>query len=647
MKKKFTPSRIAAVLLCLAFLTSCGANSAQKKADTEAVTDNSEGANASLVTMDMVTYEEDDYYTDWKNENPNYIELNGTSASINGSGAEVKENKITITKAGVYVISGKLKEGQIIVDVQDKGMVKLVLNGVEINCFDSAPVYVKNAGKTIISLEAGTQNIITDGENYVFSDATRDEPSGAIFSKANLTINGSGTLTVNGNYKDGIVSKDDLKITGGNINVYATDDGLMGRDMALVKEANITIEAEGDGIKSTNDTDATKGFIAVEGGTFKITSGADGIQAETAVLVAGGDFTISTGGGSINSSDKTENNNGPWGKGNSNTNTSTSTQTSETETNSTKAIKSASEILITGGTFNIDSSDDAIHSNNSVNITGGEFSIASGDDGIHGDSTITIKDGKINISKSYEGIESAVVSVSGGEIHVVAKDDGINVAGGNDGSSMNGRPGQNGFATSGDNKLNISGGYIVVNATGDGLDANGSIYMTSGTVVVSGPTSSGNGTLDYDGVFQMSGGLIAAAGSSGMAQAPSEESTQYSIIMNYSSTQQAGTLAALKDSNGSTVVAFKPEKEYQSLVISAPELKKGGTYTLYTGGTSTGALSDRLYTGGSYEGGTKVVEFTISTSVTWLSESGVTEAGSSGPGGGNKPGFGGGPGKGK
>lgn len=636
MKKKLLCSKIAAILLCLAFLTSCGTNSGQNTGDTNSVENSSDTTAVSMVTMDMVTYEEDDYYTDWKNENPNYIELNGTSASINGSGAEVKDGKITITKAGVYAISGKLNDGQIIVDLQDEGRVKLVLNGAEVNCSDSAPIYVMNAEKAIISLVDGTQNTLTDGENYVLADSTSEEPSGTVFSKADLSINGNGKLTVHSNYNDGIVSKDELRITGGNINIYSSDDGIIGRDMILAKEGNITIEAKGDGIKSANDTDATKGFIALEGGTYKITAAADGIQAETSVLVTDGSFTITTGGGSINSSDKTDNKNGPWGKESSNTNT----QSSETEANSAKAVKSASAIAISGGTFNIDSSDDALHSNNSVEISGGDFAIASGDDGIHADSTIAIKDGKIDISKSYEGIESAVVSVSDGEINVVAKDDGINIAGGNDQSSMNGRPGQNSFASTGNNKLTIAGGNISVNAAGDGLDANGSIYMTGGQVVVSGPTNDGNGALDYDGVFDISGGVMIASGSSGMAQAPSEESAQYSIIMNYSTTQKAGTLVHLEDSKGNTVATFKPEKDYQSVVICAPELKKDTSYKLYSGGTSTGSEANGLYAGGVYEGGTKVVEFTTSSSVTWLNESGVTEAKSPMPGGGN-PGFGG------
>lgn len=630
--------KLATVLVCTTFLYACSTNSeAGTKATTQ--TETATQVKASIigdkaiksVIGELVTYDKDDYYSDWENENPNYIELNGNTASLKGSGAEVKDSKITITSAGVYVISGKLDDGQIIVDVQDKGTVKFVLNGSEIKSSNNAPIYVKNAGKTIISLQEGTENNIIDGAKYTLADASTDEPSAAIFSKDNLVINGNGKLTVKGNYKDGITSKDDLKIIGGNIKITAVDDGLVGRDILAVKEGTITIESGGDAVKSTNDTDSTQGIVAIENGTFNLKAENDGIQAETAVLIADGSFNITSGGGSVNSTKKAEEGmRAPMAGKNNNT----TAANAETETESAKAIKAVADIGISGGTFNIDSADDSVHSNNNVTISGGDITIASGDDGVHADATITVKGGKINITKSYEGIEASVVTVSDGEIHVTASDDGINVAGGADSSSTNGRSGQNNFSSSGSNKLNINGGYIVVNSTGDGLDANGSIYMTKGTVVISGPTSDGNGALDYDGTFEMTGGFLVSAGSSGMAQAPSDTSTQYSIIMNYPKLQSAGTVVNLQDSEGKTVATFAPVKNYQTVVISSPEFKKGGTYTLYEGEKSTGSGTDGLYTDGKYQDGTKVVDFTISKSVTWLNESGVTTAKSSNPGGG-------------
>jgi len=651
LKSIFIKSAIT--LLCVAMLTSCGKNTGQNLSNDSGATaspslsagkesasntntsvDSGTNTNAGPVTAEMVDYDKNDYYTDWKNQNPTYIELNGNTVAIKGSGAKTDSSKITISSKGTYVISGKLDNGQIIVDVPDNDEIWLVLNGMEINCSDSSPIYVLSADKVIFMLQEGTTNTVTDGATYTFPDAGTDEPNAAIFSKEDMTITGTGTLIVNGNYNNGIISKDDLIITGGIINVTAKDDGLMGKDKVQISEGKITINAGGDGIKSTNDTDEGRGFVAIEGGKFDITAGTDGIQAATSILITGGDFKITTGGGSVNSSTKTDNDQwGRWGP------FATSTA-NRTDSQSAKAIKASLDITIKGGTFVIDSSDDAIHSNNSINISGGDFSITSGDDGIHADSTINIAAGNINISKSYEGIESAVVTISGGNIHVVASDDGINIAGGNDGSSVNGRRGQNAFENNPNNKLYINGGYIVIDAAGDGLDSNGSIYMTDGIVLVNGPTNSGNGALDYGGTFDISGGLLIAAGSSGMAQSTSATSKQYSIAMNFSTVQKAGTLISLADSEGNTVVTFAPKKQYQTVVISSPELINNGSYTLYTGGTATGNALDGLYTDGEYKDGKKVIDFTITSVTTWLNESGVMTGGGANQGGFGNPGFG-------
>jgi hypothetical protein len=656
LNKKSTRYKLLSLLLIAASLAACTNNSetettvAAKTASAQtavaaAVTTASSGDNktVSAATSGTVAYDKDDAYSDWKNENPNYIELKGTTATLNGTGAALSGNQIMIMQSGVYVMSGQLDNGQIIVDIQNKGTVRLVLNGAEIHSKDSAPIYVKNADKAILSLQEGTKNVVSDGAAY--ADTSDDAPSAAIFSKDDLTINGTGQLTVHGSYNNGIMSKDDLKITGGTIEIHSADDGLVGRDIVAVQEGTVIIEAGGDGIKSTNDTDASKGFVSLDGGAYSIKAGADGIQAQTSVLIAGGKYTITTGGGSANGTVKAaEAMPNPRA---AQTQTQT-TAAAAADKQSAKGIKAAADISISGGTFKIDSSDDAVHSNNSLNLTGGEMFISSGDDGLHADASILIGGGKIDIAKSYEGVESKLITISGGETHVVSSDDGINVGGGNDGSSVNGRPGQNSFSTSGDSKLIINGGYVSVDAQGDGLDANGAIAMTGGTVVVNGPTGNNNGALDYDAGFEMTGGFLVAAGSAGMAQAPSEQSAQYSVMMSFSSIQQAGAIVSLKDSKDYTIATFAPKKAYQTVVISSPELKKDGAYTLYTGGTSTGTVTDGLYSKGVNQGGTKIVSFTVSGNVTYLNESGVTTGrtsmqpgGGGGAGGPKGRGFGG------
>ncbi|MDN4494345.1 carbohydrate-binding domain-containing protein [Ureibacillus aquaedulcis] len=638
--RKSNLSKIATPLvMCSALLIACSDTTEENSstsipavAEAESLSTIGNQEIASVI-QDKVSYSDDDNYTDW--DNATSIKLEGDSASFDGNGGVVIDgSNITIRTSGVYEISGKLNDGQIIVNAEDEGTVRLILNGVEINSSTSAPIFVEKAEKTVVSLEDGTTNTLSDGEDYVYENSDDDEPNAALFSKDDLTINGDGTLIVNGNYNNGIASKDELKVTGGTIQIKAADDGLMGRDLVAVKDGKITITAGGDGIKSTNDKDASKAIIAIEGGTFDIESANDGIQAETSLLIADGNFTITSGGGSPETIETNENNQMPGMPGEMKDTAATTSASTETETESTKGLKAAVEVAIGGGSFTIDTLDDAVHSNNSITITGGVLEVATGDDGIHADTSILTKGGTINVTKSYEGVESKSITIADGEIHVNASDDGINIGGGNDASGRDFAATEN----TEENVLSINGGYVYVNSMGDGLDSNGSIAMTDGTVIVSGPTNNNNASLDYDQSFNIDGGLLIASGSAGMAMATSEESAQQSIMMTFTETQAAGTVLQLEDSNGESVLTFAPDKDYQSVVISSPQLKKDASYTLSSGGKATGTESDGLFTEANYEGGTNEVDFTISDTVTWLNESGVTEQAATGHGGMGGPG---------
>ena len=567
-----------------------------------------------------------------------YIEL-GDSININGDGATVENNIVTITTAGTYSISGELKDGQIVVSAGEEDKVQIQLNNATLASSNSAPIYVKSAKRVVLALIEGTQNTITDGAKYVFEDETTDELNAAIFSKDDLTIIGTGSLVVNANYNNGITSKDDLKIEGGQITVNAVADGLRGKDSITILDGQITIDAKEDGIKSSNAEEADKGYIHIAGGTINITSGQDGIQAETNAVIADGEISIVSGEGSENSSSKSESW-GNWGEmqppgGQQATGgaapDANSTITTEEDTTSAKGIKATSNLTISGGNINIDSSDDSIHTNDSIAISGGEINLASGDDGIHADSTIEIGGGDINITKSYEGIESQSITINDGTIHLVASDDGINAGGGNDGSATNGRPGENNLNSSSTCEIVINSGYTVVDATGDGLDANGSITITGGTTIVNGPENGGNGALDYDGSCDISGGILIAAGSAGMAQSPSSTSSQNSVNVALSS-QSAKTIIHIEDEKGNEVITFAPSKQYQSVVVSSPELKTGSKYTVSYGGTSTGEVKDGLYSEGKYSGGTESDSFTVSDTITNLGSAASGNMG--GPGGG-------------
>ena len=605
-------TRVLSIVVVLVFtLTACVGDTAEPAATQSSALGQGSGTAAGVEETPEATarpisvqYDNDDLDSSAGGADMATITLEGGSIAVHGGGATVNDATVTITSAGTYSISGTLDDGQIIVDTEDEEAVVLVLNGVDVTCATSAPVYVLNADKTVITLAAGTENRVTDGEVYVYEDAESDEPNAAIFSKDDLTINGSGSLTVHANYDHGIVSKDDLKITGGNISVYAVGDGIKGKDSIAVRDGTITIDAGGDGMQSYNEEDVDKGYVAIEGGSLAITAVLDGVQAESSLLVAGGTITISSGGGSINGE---EHRDGWGGEGGT---------SGDGDGVSAKGLKAGADLTIQGGTIAIDASDDALHSNGSLAISGGDLLLASGDDGIHSDATLEISGGDVSITESYEGLESSTITLSDGTIRIVASDDGINAVGSDDGSAMGGPGGRNGFEAVGDNHLYVNGGYIAVDALGDGLDVNGPIDMTGGVVIVNGPTSNGNGALDYAGAFNITGGFLVAVGSAGMAQVPSQSSTQYSIAHAFPSLQAAGTIFHVEAEGGEDILTFAPTKAYQSVVFSSPELENGATYVIYSGGSATGTAVDGLYSGGTYAAGVQVTSLTISSIVT-------------------------------
>lgn len=590
-----------------------------------------------IVDVTDVTVETKDMDLDFSNRDndPSYnlqsspkAVFSDSGVNISGNGMTVEGSVLTITKEGTYILSGECADGKIIVNSTKDAKIQIVLDGLSLECKSGAPFIVACADKVFVTLAASTQNSLSDAATYeeVILDSTVDA---AIFSKEDITFNGSGSLSVKGNYKHGIVSKDDVVFADGSYSITSRSTAIEGKDCVKIASGSFMINAGTDGIRSTNGGDTTKGFVFFTGGTFNITCENDAIQAESLLKIEGGDYNIVTGGGSKNSSSSGGR---MWGGGFGGFGGSQSTA----DKVSAKALKCTSSIVVSGGTFKIDSSDDAVHSNSDVLIEGGEFVISSGDDGIHGDNVLQIKNGNIVINKSYEGLEAQSLLVDGGEIYVVASDDGLNAAGGNDMSAIGGRPGQNGFNPSaGGACIEINGGKLVVNASGDGIDSNGSINMTGGVVLVSGPTNNGNGSLDYDGSANVSGGILLALGSSGMAQGTSG---QNSFLTNIS-TQQGNSLFAVCDSKGNVLVSFTPMKQYQSVAFSSAALTVGESYSIVTGGSVTGADSYGFTSEGTISGGTVVA--TVQQSAANVGSGGMG-GGMGGPGGGmGDPGGGG------
>lgn len=667
--RKLTAALIAGTITCFS-VAGCSMpwDSAKSDTKTETVTSAQSGSSSEAVNTSSVTYsesdsdisielDEDDINTSWNESECTKIELTQTSANINGSGAAVENNKVTITEAGTYVLSGTLTDGCIDVNVSGKGTVRLILNGVNITSGTTAPFIVEDAKKVVVTLADGTTNTFTDSTRVAVDD---EDYSAAVYSKADLTFNGNGTLDINAGYRNGIKSTDDLKIVSGTYNITSNEDGIVGKDLLAVKTGTFNITSGQDGMKSTYDKDDTKGNIIIDDGIFNITASTDGIQSEHILRINGGEFNIKTGNG-YQASTKSSNSQ----PGNMGGNTTTTTQTQDED--SMKGLKAGTIIKVTGGTYIIDSQDDAIHTNGDMYIDNGKYTINTGDDAFHADTQLVINGGTIDIQNSYEGIESLEIIINGGDINVTASDDGINASGGssdstdtqqqgisdnnrpgnkdNNDSNMNlGQPGvmmdgnqsdngtmggngnnmgqpqgvldgnQSGNGMMGGNSDNmgqlqgmpdnnqsgnmggfgnsdsiatmtINGGNLFVNASGDGLDANGSIYINGGTVIICGPTSDGDTAIDFDSACEIKGGTVMAFGSSGMLETPTSAENGTCIVTSFSSVS-AGTQYTLTDSTGKTILSYTPSKAYASAIVYSTDISTGNTYTVNAGSVS-------------------------------------------------------------
>ncbi len=534
------------------------------------------------------------------------------------------EKTVKITVEGTYVVSGEHES--ITVSAPDTAKVRIILKNATVSNTSGPAIYIEKADKVFITACEGTVNTLSDGTSYTgdFKDTNVD---GAIFSKTDLTLNGEGTLNITGNCKCGVVSKDDLIICGLNLTVKSTGCALEGKDCVKIKDAAITVSAGGDGIRSTNTEKSNKGFVYIETGNIDITSGNDGIQAATVLKAANGSIKITAGGGVTDTKQNFGGRNMPGFGG--------KTQTTDDE-ESTKGLKAGSLILIDEGSFEVSSKDDAFHSNGDIEINGGSFTAAAGDDGFHADNNLIINGGSITVSQSYEGLEGQKVTVTGGNIDITASDDGINAAGSSSSSSTGGRP----DSSDSNALITIGGGYIVVNASGDGIDSNGNIVISDGTLLVSGPADNGNGAFDYGGEATVSGGTVILCGSSGMAQGFSDKSDQASFMYTLNSSASAGSSVALTDENGNVLASFIPAKQYNNVVISTPSLKNGSSYKLVIGGMVSGADKNGYASSGSVSSAAQTLDIKLAGITTTFGSGGM----SGGMGGGNKGrgGFGGG-----
>lgn len=596
------------ISLVLALLCGCSENtqdtgSNETNATVGTSSDNtnisSEATTVTFAQSDDAMFTNRDYEVGYDTQNCVLITLNETGASSSSDSVKISGSTVTITEEETYIISGSLSDGMIIVDADESAKLQIVLNGVNITSSTSAALYILEADKVFVTLADSTENFLTNGGTFEAIDDNNID--GAIYSKQDLTFNGNGSLTVTSPAGHGIVCKDDLVFTSGTYSIASSSHGLDVNDSVRIANAQISIEAGKDGIQAENSDNAELGFVYMSSGVLNIGAEGDGISAQTYLQIEGGTLDLLCGGGSENGSQSSSSSYGDFrggmggmggmgGKGNMGFSSSSSSSSSSSgDSTSMKGLKASGNLLISGGTITINSADDALHANDSMTINGGIFEIASGDDAVHAENTLTITDCTMNITECYEGLEALKIYVRGGDIKLVASDDGINAAGGTDSSGMGGRDamfggGMMGGSSSSNGYIEISGGKLSINSSGDGIDANGSFLISGGYTVIVGPTNGDTATLDYDREGKITGGTFIGTGASGMAQTFSS-SSQGVIAVSVGSVS-ANTEIRLTDAKGNLILSHTPELSFAVVILSSPDIVSGESYTITVGAQS-------------------------------------------------------------
>lgn len=460
MPATLTKALTSVALVSTLALAGCSAGTtASSSTSTTTTTSSSSAAATAVATASGATvasvisydthYDADDLTWDVSTEVT--IDLSNPTAT---DGVTVENGVITITAAGNYRLTGTLADGQVVVAAGDEDVVRLILDNASITNSDGAAIDAESANETIIYTEAGTTNTVTDGSTYAATG--EEDPDAALYARTDLTLAGEGTLTVTGNYGDGIASVDGLTIAGGTIEVTATDDGIKGKDYVDILGGTIDVTATSDGIKATNDTDAERGWVRLLEGTINIKAGDDGFKSERELEIAGGTLTIEE---------------------------------------SVEAIE-GQYLTISGGVTNATSSDDGLNatipSTTTTTSGGGMNQVV--------DASITITGGELTLNVEGDGIDSnGTAEISGGTVIVNGPSTGGN------------------GATDAAGGLTITGGTLIQGDSGDMFEGMEGAYAQFSASVSAGDTvtvtnSSGEVVAEYTSTKTIS--QVVVAGSS-------------------------------------------------------------------------------------------------------------------------------------
>lgn len=554
------------------------------------------GANESFFPLtDEIEFDADDLDASFEAALCIPITLVGETAECASANVEIGESTVTIAKGGNYLISGELS-GMLIVDADKKDTVRLILSDADIASPTSAAIYVLRAGKVVITAAEGTENHLSNGGEYI--DIDENAIDAVIFSKDDLSINGSGSIHIEAADGHGIVGKDSLRLANVNLSINSAKHGITAKDDIGISGGSYTLNCGKDGIHAENRDDAQLGNLLILGGSFEIASGGDAFSAGNLLQVDGGEFKICSGGGHENAAAHADE--------------FMRHRMSSASDESRKAFKSGGNMYINAGAFEIDASDDAFHTNADLRISGGSFIIRTGDDAMHADENLAVYGGEILILSSYEGLEGHSVDIYGGKIELTSDDDGVNAAGGDDETAR-----YDPLSSDPEAYIHIYDGEILVRCEGDGIDSNGEIRISGGVIYVFGPTSGANGSLDSGTDAYIDGGDFCALGSYQMAEHFSEESGQCSMIAALSGRQ--GAEISVSDASGEVLLSVTAENSFECIVLSLNEFEIGEDYLLsvddqsmtihfdsmlYSASTSFGGRSmDRGFGGWMQRGG--------------------------------------------
>ncbi|ADP39978.1 hypothetical protein HMPREF0733_10520 [Rothia dentocariosa ATCC 17931] len=604
MNKKMLTSATSVTLLAALALTGCsttsnalasGTTAADSSVGTTATTSSATATNTAASSSSFSTnvksgekLDVDTHYSEqdlsWDTSSETAIDLSNPTAT---DGVTVEDGTLTITKAGTYKLSGEY-QGQIKVETADSDAVRLVLDNANITNSSGAALNVVNADEVILYSASGTTNTISDGADYTATG--EDDPDAVVYSKADMTIAGEGTLKVNGNHEDGIHTSDGLVIASGTLEVNAANTGIKGKDYVDILGGTINVTAQQDGIKSTNDTDEGKGWTRLSNGTVTVNAGDDGFKASRVVEISGGSLTveqsdegieaqyINVSGGDVNVTSADDGMNASLKTSNSES-TDSSENTSDTANQQQNNQQQGS---LPGGQQSGTSNQQQQGMGQPPAMPGGNAQDGTSQKGASG--TAQQQNNTQNQGNQNMGQPPAM---PGGNAQDGTSQNGTTGTGqqGMGQPPQGGMPGGGGGGTFEviDAAINVSGGHVTVNAEGDGIDSNGVTTLSGGTLIVNGPSQGGNAALDTNGDLLLNGATVLSGSTADMFEAPSTNSTSGYLKLTNSSGFEQGSTVQVADSSGKVVANYKVTKSNVQLVlVSSSSIVKGQSYTAYT-----------------------------------------------------------------